>query len=210
MINRAPAVLKKSVAIVQILQAASFVSRIFNSVISLPFCSCIFSTIILCLVTLANLCLYYLIILSKVCVFIIWFFSSKFVCWQIFQSSFVYHLTNFYRFVCLISDNVLQSFCVSYLRVFYKVCVFTIWSPPNWMRSCEKGGSGHLQPKLEGNSEFEETERKLRLWSKLCTTLTLLVSWQGQGHTQTISIKYEKSTLCDISNNLAIAKSNHL
>ena len=148
-----------------------------------------------------SLCFYYLFFFFKVCVFIIW---------QIFQSSFVYHLTNFYRFVCLISDNVLQSFCVFYLRVFYKVCVFTIWSPPNWMRSCEKGGSGHLQPKLEGNSEFEETERKLRLWSKLCTTLTLPVSWQGQGHTQTISRKYEKSTLCDISNNLAIAKSKHL
>ena len=188
-------------AIVQILQAASFVSRIFNSVISLPFCSCIFSTIILCLVTLANLCLflfdnfvqslcfYYLIFFSKVCV-----------------------LTNIPKFVCLSSYkflqvcvlNIWQYFCVFYLRVFYKVCVFTIWSPPNWMRSCEKGGSGHLQPKLEGNSEFEETERKLRLWSKLCTTLTLPVSWQGQGHTQT------KSTLCDISNNLAIAKSKHL
>ena len=141
--------------------------------------------------------------------------------WSVFfflKNLCVYHLIDIPKFVCLSSYkflqvcvlNIWQYFCVFYLRVFYKVCVFTIWSPPNWMRSCEKGGSGHLQPKLEGNSEFEETERKLRLWSKLCTTLTLPVSWQGQGHTQTISRKYEKSTLCDISNNLAIAKSKHL
>ena len=118
--------LKKSVAIVQILQAASFVSRIFNSVISLPFCSCIFSTIILCLVTLANLCLYYLIILSKVCVFIICFFSSKFVCLSFDKYSkvrlfiilkiptglCVKYLT---IFLCFLSESVLQSLCVHYL-----------------------------------------------------------------------------------------------
>ena len=215
MINRAPVVLKKPVAIVQILQAASFVSRIFNSVISLPFCSCIFSTIILCLVTLANLCLYYLIILSKVCVFMICFFSSKFVCLSFDKYSKVrlFIILQISTGLCVKYLTMVYKvfvFSIWHLRVFYKVCVFTIWSPPNWMRSCEKGGSGHLQPKLEGNSEFEETERKLRLWSKLCTTLTLLVSWQGQGHSQTISRKYEKSTLCDISNNLAIAKSKHL
>ena len=107
MINRAPVVLKKPVAIVQILQAASFVSRIFNSVISLPFCSCIFSTIILCLVTLANLCLYYLIILSKVCVFMICFFFLQNLC--------VYHLINIPKFVCLSSYKFLQ------------VCVLNIW-----------------------------------------------------------------------------------
>ena len=107
MINRAPVVLKKPVAIVQILQAASFVSRIFNSVISLPFCSCIFSTIILCgWLTLANLCLYYLIILSKVCVFMICFFL---------QNLCVYHLTDIPKFVCLSSYKFLQ------------VCVLNIW-----------------------------------------------------------------------------------
>ena len=105
-------------AIVQILQAASFVSRIFNSVISLPFCSCIFSTIILCLVTLANLCLYYLIILSKVCVFIICFFSSKFVCLSFDKYSKVR------LFIIL---QISTGLCVKYLTMFYKVFVFSIW-----------------------------------------------------------------------------------
>ena len=110
--------LKKSLAIVQILQAASFVSRIFNSVISLPFCSCIFSTIILCLVTLANLCLYYLIILSKVCVFMICFFSSKFLCLSFDKYSKVR------LFIIL---QISTGLCVKYLTMFYKVFVFSIW-----------------------------------------------------------------------------------
>ena len=149
---------------------------------------------------------------QSLCFYYLFFSSSKFVCLSFDKYSKVrlFIILQISTGLCVKYLTMLYKvfvFSIWHLRVFYKVCVFTIWSPPNWMRSCEKGGSGHLQPKLEGNSEFEETERKLLLWSKLFTTLTLPVSWQGQGHTQTISRKYEKSTLCDISNNLAIAKS---